>query len=54
MTREKAIERILANVRLDAGFRPYVERTLDRLGCGEQIDKPTVEAVEQYIRNDFR
>ena len=54
MTRERAIEKILTNVRLDEGFRPYVERTLTKLGCGDNIDLATEQAVEQYIRNDFR
>lgn len=54
MTREKAITRILADVRLSEGFRPYVERTMDKLGCMDMIDVDTVKAIEQVIRNDFR
>lgn len=54
MTREKAIEKILADIRLAAGFRPYIERTMDKLGCADRIDVETVKAIEQVIRNDFR
>ena len=54
MTRENAIKRILADVRLSEGFRPYIERTMDNLGCADRIDVETVKAIEQVIRNDFR
>lgn len=54
MTREKAIELILARTGPPDTFRGYVERTLDNLGCGGIIDLETERAVEQYIRNDIR
>lgn len=54
MTREKAIQKIIIDLRLSTEFDYFIRQTMNRLGCGQVLDLDTVTAVEQVIRNDFR
>ena len=54
MTIEKALARIHRDMNISTACDDYIVRTMKNLGCGEDIDIPTIKAIEQVIRNELR
>lgn len=53
MTREKAIQKILADLRLPQSCENYVLQTIAMLGCGDTLDIETVRGVEIVIQREM-
>ena len=53
MTREKAIEKILADLGLPRNCEDYVRQTIAMLGCGDTLDLETVKGVELVLKRDM-
>ena len=53
MTRERAIERILADLGLPRSCEDYVRQTIAMLGCDDTLDLETVKGVEIVLKRDM-
>lgn len=54
MTKSKAIEKIMKDMKLPEQCEGYVIYTIGRLGCEESIDIDTVDAIKEVIRQELR
>lgn len=54
MTRDKAVEKILADLRLPRACEDYVYQTMGMLGCGDELDNETIKGVEIVLRREMR
>ena len=53
MNRDKAVEKIMADLHLPRSCEDYVWNTIGMLGCGETLDKETIKGVELVLRNEM-
>lgn len=53
MTKEKALEKILADLGLPRSCEDYVLQIMGMLGCGDDLDRDTVKGVEIVLRREM-
>ena len=53
MTKSKAIEKIMKDMKLPEQCEGYVIYTIGRLGCGNTIDLETIDGIKQTIKQEL-
>lgn len=53
MSREDAIEKILADLKLPRSCEDYVLQTIGLLGCDDTLDIETVKGVELVLKREM-